>query len=73
MHLCYRCFKLACFQYFLICIILKYRLRDIENNSFTFKQDNLVNVPVKSKYYKLILEVVFIADYQAHAPLLQMF
>ena len=41
--------------YFLIPIILKYIERDIENNSLTFKQDNLINVPVTWGYSKVTL------------------
>ena len=33
----------------------RYSLEGQEINSFTFKQDNLVNVPIKCKYSKLSL------------------
>ena len=36
-------------------IVQSYIEIQIENNSSTFKRDNLINVPVKCKYSKLIL------------------
>ena len=36
----------------------------MENNSLTFKHDNLVNVPFLCKYFKLILtQVIYNIDY----------
>ena len=51
MDFCYVCYF---FTYFLIRSILKYIEIQIENNSFIFKQNSLISVPVKCKYSKLI-------------------
>ena len=55
MDLCYRCYIYSFFiTYFQMRIILKGIEIQIENNTFTFKQDNLTNVPIKYKFSKPI-------------------
>ena len=55
MDLCYRCINIFFYiTYFLMRIIKKYIEIQIENNSFIFKWNILIYVPLKYKYSKSI-------------------